>query len=181
MKRRQLIMTLGTVAGGSAVLGTGAFSSVSAERHVSVNVADDDDAYLAIDPNSQFVRSTTSSGPVEFYIPGLTTRANMGGPKGKGIAPNSNYIFDSLITVQNRGEDPIEVFSNVPALPSEFERLSLVDSDREGLLDTESNATELTSGEEFSAGLLIETGTVSTDGFGDYDLSLEINANPVRE
>lgn len=162
----------------ATVVGTGAFSSVSAERQISVKVADDDDAYLTIDPSSQWTRSTTSSGEVEFYIPGLKNRAGVGGPEGDGIAPNSTYTFSSLAKIQNQGSDPVEVFSVAPTLPSGFERLSLVNSDQQDLLNMESNATELAPGESFWAGLLIETGSANT---GDHNLSLVIHADPTTE
>ena len=42
MKRRTILLGLGTaIAGGGAVLGTGAFTTVEADRSVSVNVAED--------------------------------------------------------------------------------------------------------------------------------------------
>ncbi|MFB6122039.1 MAG: LamG domain-containing protein, partial [Haloferacaceae archaeon] len=52
MKRRQLLLGLGSVAGAGSVLGSGAFTSVSADRSVTVNVADDANAFLAMRPCS---------------------------------------------------------------------------------------------------------------------------------
>ncbi|WP_271968128.1 hypothetical protein [Halorubrum ezzemoulense] len=178
MKRRSLLAALAGVAGVSGTVGTGAFTSVSAERQVSIQVTDDDDAYLMIDAKSEFLRATTASGPTEFYIPGLKKRADLGGPKGEGIAPNSTYTFHDLATIENRSEDPVEVYSDAPTLPSGFERLLLIDSDRQTLLNKEDNATELTPGESFSAGLLIEADDAKII---DYDLSLDIHADPVSE
>lgn len=179
MKRRKFLAGLtGASSLAAGVIGTGAFTSVSAKRQISVKVVDDDDAYLTLDPDSEFTRATTSGGTAEFYIPGLKTRAGVSGPDGKGIAGNSTYTFDNLLTVRNRGSDPIEVFSDAPGLPSEFERLALVDSDRQALLNTETNATEITSGGDFSAGILIETDDPRRV---DHDLSLEIHADPISE
>ena len=48
MKRRTLILLLGGASSGAMSVGTGAFSSVSAEREVSVNVVEDENAYLGI-------------------------------------------------------------------------------------------------------------------------------------
>jgi len=48
MKRRTLILLLGGTSSGAMSVGTGAFSSVEAERGVEVNVVDDDEAYLGI-------------------------------------------------------------------------------------------------------------------------------------
>ncbi|WP_017342432.1 hypothetical protein [Halorubrum sp. T3] len=46
MKRRNLILLLGGASSGAMSVGTGAFSSMEAERNVSVNVEDDEDAYI---------------------------------------------------------------------------------------------------------------------------------------
>lgn len=46
MKRRNLILLLGGASSGAMSIGTGAFSSMEAERNVSVNVEDDEDAYI---------------------------------------------------------------------------------------------------------------------------------------
>ncbi|ELZ59392.1 MULTISPECIES: hypothetical protein [Halorubrum] len=49
MKRRQLVLLLGGGSAAAASAGTGAFSSVSADREVSVNVVEDEKAYLGIE------------------------------------------------------------------------------------------------------------------------------------
>lgn len=48
MKRRQLVLLLGGGSAAAASAGTGAFSSVSADREVNVNVVEDEEAYLSI-------------------------------------------------------------------------------------------------------------------------------------
>ncbi|OYR69148.1 hypothetical protein DJ79_04050 [Halorubrum ezzemoulense] len=49
MKRRTLILLLGGASSGAMSVGTGAFSNVSAEREVSVNVVEDEKAYLGLE------------------------------------------------------------------------------------------------------------------------------------
>ncbi|MDB2283239.1 hypothetical protein PM030_15310 [Halorubrum ezzemoulense] len=49
MKRRTLILLLGGASSGAMSVGTGAFSSVEAERGVEVNVVEDDEAYLGLE------------------------------------------------------------------------------------------------------------------------------------
>ncbi|MDZ5812024.1 hypothetical protein U4E84_11795 [Halorubrum sp. AD140] len=46
MKRRNLILLLGGASSGAMSIGTGAFSSMEAERGVSVNVVDDEEAFV---------------------------------------------------------------------------------------------------------------------------------------
>jgi len=49
MKRRQFLFLFGAGSAAATSVGTGAFSSVEAERGVSVDVVDDEDAYLGIE------------------------------------------------------------------------------------------------------------------------------------
>ena len=49
MKRRHAILLLGGASSGAMSVGTGAFSSVEADRGVEVNIVDDDEAYLSLD------------------------------------------------------------------------------------------------------------------------------------
>ena len=64
MKRRQLILGLGAsaTAGGLAV-GSGAFSSVEAERNMSVEINDDTEAYLTAQPLNEDGDPVPDEGP----------------------------------------------------------------------------------------------------------------------
>jgi|AntRauMinimDraft_4_1070384.scaffolds.fasta_scaffold00056_9 hypothetical protein len=53
MKRRHLIFLLGGTSSGAMSVGTGAFSSMEAERGVEVNVVPDDEAYVGYDNPSE--------------------------------------------------------------------------------------------------------------------------------
>ena len=52
MKRRNLILLLGGASSGAMSVGTGAFSSVEAERGMEVNVVKDENAYLGLDDDA---------------------------------------------------------------------------------------------------------------------------------
>ena len=52
MKRRNLILLLGGASSGAMSVGTGAFSSVEADRGVEVNVVKDENAYLGLDDDA---------------------------------------------------------------------------------------------------------------------------------
>jgi len=175
MRRRRFLAGLtGVAAGGASAIGTGAFSSLSADRTVTVKVEDDDDAYLTLDPSSDLSRATTASDKLEFYIPGLKTRAGLSDtPTGNGIAPNSSYTFANLLSVQNRGGDRVEVYSDTTGLPAGVETLSLTDSGRQTILDGRDVATEIAPGGRFQAGLFVETGD---SDLGSYELSMSIIA-----
>lgn len=179
MRRRRFLFGFGSLSlAAGAVTGTGAFTSTRAERTISVDV-EDDDAYLGLDASSDLSRTTTSGGQLEFYIPGLKTRAGIGDtPEGNGVQPNSRYTFSNLLVVSNQGSDPIEVFGAGKNTPSGFERLALVDSDRNQLLATEGEATKLPPGSSFNAGLFIETGDANVQ---QYQLTLQIRADRISE
>jgi hypothetical protein len=57
MKRRHAILLFGGASAGALSVGTGAFSSVEAERGMEVNVVDDDEAYLGLEQVSEYVPS----------------------------------------------------------------------------------------------------------------------------
>jgi len=180
MRRRRFLFGFGSLSlAAGAITGTGAFTSTRAERNVLVDVEDDDDAYLSLDASSDLSRTTTSAGQLEFYIPGIKTRAGIGDtPEGKGVQPNSRYTFGDLLVISNQGSDPVEVFGSGRNAPSGFERLGLVDSDRNQLLTSETDATELNPGDSFNAGLFIETGDANVQ---EYQLTLRIRADPTTE
>lgn len=165
MHRRRLLQLTGLFAGGSALtMGSGAFTSISGQRTVDIAVADDDDAYLSLDGNSEFLRTTTSSGQLKFFIPGLDPSTGPGGdsPDGSGVGPSSSYTFADLFTVTNQGEDLVEVYSKTASLPQELDRLAVVGGSSNTLLAGEDSAIELAAGEQMMAGLFIETSDADT-------------------
>jgi hypothetical protein len=60
MKRRNLILLLGGASSGAMSVGTGAFSSMEAERGVEVNVVEDDEAFVGYETPSD--GTTVSNG-----------------------------------------------------------------------------------------------------------------------
>jgi hypothetical protein len=75
MNRRKFIATLGAAATGtSAAVGTGAFTSVSADRSVNVRVADDSNAFLGLVPGDTGL-VTESGGTLQINLDGTGTPA----------------------------------------------------------------------------------------------------------
>ena len=63
MKRRTVLFGLGTAAaGGAAAFGSGAFTSLRAERQVNIAVAPDSDAALTIEANTGSIPGGSSAG-----------------------------------------------------------------------------------------------------------------------
>jgi hypothetical protein len=76
VRRRRVLAALGTAAaGGSTVLGTGAFTSVDANRSVSVRVADDTNAFLGLVPGETGL-VTENNGALQISLDGTETSAS---------------------------------------------------------------------------------------------------------
>ena len=96
--RRKFIAGLGALATGSAAaMGTGAFSSVRAERSLSVSVADDNEAYLSLDASvSDYAEETGSTLELQFD-------GSNSGQNGQGINANADSFFKNVFKIENQG------------------------------------------------------------------------------
>jgi hypothetical protein len=118
MKRRQVIAAIGALSGGGAVVtGTGAFTSVEANRDVSVQVADDSSALLRMaaagEGNDGYI--TTGGGEL-----GIDLTSDNDAVGGEGVNANATTVIADLFEIQNQGTQEIEV---------EVTPLSFVDAD----------------------------------------------------
>jgi hypothetical protein len=109
MNRRQLLAIIGAISGGGAVVnGTGAFTTVQANRDVSVSVTDDALAYLAIDDtgndNAEYV---TEDANGEFGIDLDGGNTTSGG--GSGVNTDAVTVIEDLFEVRNQGTQDVDV------------------------------------------------------------------------
>lgn len=106
MNRRQLIALMGALGGGGAIAtGTGAFSSQTADRSVSVSVSGDQNAYLRLaesnDDLSDFVENSSGKFSIDIGAdPNIS---------GSGINTRAVTTFENLFEIQNQGTQEIEV------------------------------------------------------------------------
>jgi hypothetical protein len=119
MNRRQILASIGALGGGSAIVtGTGAFTSVEANRDVSVQVADDSSALLRMaaagEGNDEYV--TTDGGQLGIDL----TSDNPTNEGGAGVNADATTVIADLFEIQNQGTQEIEV---------EVTPLSFVDND----------------------------------------------------
>lgn len=102
MQRRTFLLSVGgTAIAGGAVLGSGAFSQVEADRDVSVTLADDAAAYLSLAEgtgNSAFTEVTTA-GNVKISFGALNGAT--------GANEEAVSSFDALIEVGNHGDSQV--------------------------------------------------------------------------
>lgn len=177
-----MIGLLGGLAGSSSLaFGTSAFTSVSAERSVSVSVADDDKAFLQLTERGAGRRSYEDGGTVGFDIPS-PDEGDYGGTNPEGLGTDSVYRFGSdaahnesgLLAVQNQGTQPIQIYSTqetTDGIPS----ITLYNVDTQNLLTENSPSEKVSVGGQLVCGLEIDTSDVPIKE-SDYDVQLTINA-----
>jgi len=108
MNRRQVLAAIGALgSGGAVVTGTGAFTSVEANRDVSVQVADDTNAFLRMaaagEGNEEYI--TTDGGELGINLTG----DNPTDAGGQGVNANATTVIADLFEIQNQGTQEIDV------------------------------------------------------------------------
>ena len=109
-RRNVLIGLGGLVAGGGALIGTGAFDTVEAQRDVTVETTGDADAFLGLEPardalgldGEDFVEET--DGTVEIQI----DDSNDDEDTGAGLNQNAITTFNHLVYVTNQGTQEVD-------------------------------------------------------------------------
>lgn len=116
MNRRDVVIGLaGLIAGGGALVGTGAFDTVEAERSVAVETAGDADAFLGIEPfpgspNSDYVDASGDTIVIDITETGTDA-------PGAGVNENAVTAIDRLLMVTNNGtQDAFVGFSDQYAI-----------------------------------------------------------------
>lgn len=107
MDRRKFLVGLGTTAvGGAVVVGSGAFSRIEAQRSVTIQVADDPNAYLGLDDcpdsaNSSFA-DLDDNGHLEVVM-------GESGNGGSGVNSDSRSWFDDVFQICNQGKQDASI------------------------------------------------------------------------
>jgi endonuclease YncB( thermonuclease family) len=167
--RRRTLLGLGAAASGGLVFGTGAFTTVSAQRSVSVSTTGDGDALLTLRPgeeNGAFVETDGGTARVDFAQGGL----------GGGVGTDSRYTFDDTLRVQNRGTQSVFLSTEVDDSSLGDGSLHLFTESPDTPL-TAANAVELETGAVVPVGLFVDTTGLETDEF-DVDVTIEATVDP---
>lgn len=102
MERRKFLAGVGSLAAGSAAaMGTGAFTSVQAQRAVDVSVTTDNNAYLALKPTGD--RATTDS---DNQLKLDLASSNNG---SSGLNPDARTAFTDIFEIRNQGDNDVLV------------------------------------------------------------------------
>jgi len=130
MKRRTLLGSAAMTLGGASVIGTGAFTSVRAERSISVDVVGDADAFLQLQPycstenntqsedesvdpgdeplqSSDFVYETSAETIAIDLTEHISGHEGHGHIEGEGITDNSLWRFPNAFRITNQGTQPV--------------------------------------------------------------------------
>ena len=97
LSRRNVLIGLGAlVGGGGALVGTGAFTTVSAERSVEVSTAGDASAFLTLEGDGNYVDGNSGDG---------TLTINLGGPGDNSINDEAITTLNGIVTITNNAAD----------------------------------------------------------------------------
>jgi hypothetical protein len=126
MERRKFLIGTGALAaGGAAALGSGAFSRVESQRQVSIQVANDENAYLGFKemdtPNSRNYFSYDGDGHATIDISEHDDfEGSEGGAQpGEGVNSDSFTYFDGLFLLCNQGKANAYVSYELPPAPDD--------------------------------------------------------------
>ncbi|QCC49974.1 hypothetical protein DV733_01480 [Halapricum salinum] len=152
-------------AGGAAAMGSGAFTSVEADRELSIDVAGDASAFLSISkaeddagnvyPNAQEYVDVDENGVVSLDF---TQADDTAGSSASGINRNAKTIFDNLLDITNNGTQDVVLSVDSDLIASQGGYLGIYaensqgdSSDNTGLSSADtSQTTTLTPGESAS-------------------------------
>jgi hypothetical protein len=166
MNRRRFLVGAGTLmGGGGAILGTGAFTSIEADRHATVAVAREDEAFLTIEPsmgqpNASFATQNSSNGNeigLDFDDVAGTTSGS------EGVGPDSTYEFDDVFRVYNAGTQ--EVYVDIDSVTINFSGsadLEFIAGSSRTTIDGSNAELTVPVGQERGIGVRIETNDAST-------------------
>lgn len=202
MNRRQVLAGLGMAASGSAVaVGTGAFTSVEADRSIGVAVADEDTAsYLALDAvgastaNGAFAANDGTGKAITFdFNDEIPDSVDDGDPVtnygGEGVGKDSTYEFDNVFEITNQGTQEIKVTieeltkgdfednNTQPQNPSNQLRMRFY-AGSDASTPLHNNPETVGVGNSQAVGVEIKTGDVAILTGGAYGATALVEADP---
>lgn len=182
MRRRRFIAGFGGLVASTVTVGTGAFSSVEADRGVTVAVENDYDAYLGLEELGEGERSELDGGVLKLNVPG-DDEAEHNDSDPDGLGTNSVYRFDKdaggdpgdgLFAVTNQGTQPVALYSTQESTDG-VPTVTIFDVETDDLLTAAAPSPLLDTGETLRCGIEVDTHGVDSRDQA-YDVTLSINA-----
>jgi hypothetical protein len=186
MQRRKFLIGAGSAAvGTSALVGSGAVSSMVAGRSLKVNIADDSNAYVKFDTdlgnspdnNYEYAEIDEDSGELEIDF-------NENNAGGEGVNPNAETYFDDVFAIKNQGTEDLEVWFELSGgLANHIDIYPIAGNfGRETSLVGESNAFSASwatgVGSSLRVGIMVDT-TNLDDGIEELDGTMTLHAEAV--
>lgn len=187
MERRKFIAGLGAfTSGAAATIGSGAFTSVEADRSIQVQTARDSSAFLRMKAIGATERSQ-GGDVVDFRFPSLGEQSDIAdnpNPQNpQGLGADSVYRFDSdvngsngLFIVENQGTQAVQLYSrqgDSAAVPD----VEIFNVETGNLLTEDDPYDALGVGESINLGFEIDTTGVSIqDDAYQVDLTIVAEA-----
>lgn len=179
MQRRKFITGLGAlVTGSAAAMGTGAFTSVQADRSLSIQTAGDANAFLSITraknsngvvyPNAKEYVEKDSDGVVSLDF----TASDDTSGSASGANLNAKTIFDNLLDITNNGTQEVKLSVDSDLIASQGGPLGVYvensqgdSSDNSGLSSADTSQTVKLGPGETAAniGVYIPKGSAKSD------------------
>ena len=171
MERRKFLVGLGSASiGGSALLGSGAFSRVESHRDVTIQVAEDPDAYLGLSkcntPNGSYVE-IDEKGHLAIRMD--EENPTIGdSPLGSGVNSDSRSWFHRVFQICNQGKEDVCVWieddDSWPWFDEDERRVEfyLEDDDEQSIIGEE-NAIKLELGQCVCIGIKTVTIGIGVD------------------
>ncbi|MDB2223859.1 hypothetical protein PN416_04585 [Halorubrum ezzemoulense] len=164
--RRKFLAGIGALATGSAAaVGTGAFTSVTADRSVNVEVAGDSSALLALQdgggPNSNDYVDT-SGNTVSFDFTGTDN-------SGSGLNTDATTVINDLLTVVNQGTQPVDFHLTFSGNISNGTQYFTFSTDEQGGrtgLNGSGNSISIPAGQSITLDLEVNAPDFTTSGGG---------------
>jgi hypothetical protein len=119
MQRRKFLAGLGTLAAGSAAaVGTGAFTSVEADRNISVQTQGDSGAFLAFETGSATNSAYASGADTGTVSIDLNSDADV---DGVGVNKQGTTQINDIFKIRNQGTQAVVVYAD-PSSITQAER-----------------------------------------------------------
>lgn len=170
LTRRNALIGLGSlVAGSGALVGTGAFSSVEADRTVSINTAGDSGGFLTLAGDGSYVTNNNSAAlTIDLGQVGSTNAFN----------EEARTVVEGVVTVTNNaadGEDITVGFDNGSSPPSASTTLNIGDGTDNAVAkvtlyfgtETSQSTQTISSTNSATMGVIVDTRTGSNGDASD--------------
>lgn len=164
MERRNFVIGLGGIAASAGlVAGSGAFSQVSADRDMTVQVSDDANAYLSLKPGSGEAAYTNvdADGNIELTFANLNDAT--------GANDNATSWFDALVEVGNDSNSEValgyEIHDGTDQLVSEGIELYTGTPDAMTDLSNETLVAYDTAQATLEFGVMMDTSVIAADTY----------------